>query len=308
MKLVSTTGDLAPYYEDRSVAAPVAGMRETGFRHLDLSMYDVIYEGSPWIAPGDGWKKEIEDAARIAADEGLDFRQAHSPDGEHFRPGEARDALIRATKRSIEACAMLGIPHTVVHACEVRGGTPTDFLRENIAFYRIFEEEAEKFGVDLLIENSAVAWNPEYYLRTGKEMREFIQTADIPRLHICWDVGHGNVQGRNQYDDILAMGSELRALHVQDNYGNEDSHVMPLVGTTNFDNVLRGLIDSGYRGDFTFEGGNTLRRSGVWPNYRRDVKEGDRLANPPLYLQQKQIAVMYEIGRWMLESYGIPVE
>ncbi len=83
---------------------------------------------------------------------------------------------------------------------------------------------------------------------------------------------------------------------------------MPMGGTTNFDNVLRGLLDGRYRGDFTFEGGNTLRRSGVWPNYRRDVKEGDRLADPPLYIQQKQLAVMYEIGRWMLESYGVPIE
>ncbi len=308
MRLVSTTGDLAPYYGNRSVATPVVGMRRTGFRHLDLSMYDIIYAGSPWIDPGDGWKREIEDASRLAAADGLDFRQAHSPDGEHFKPGEARDALIRATKRSIEACAMLGISHKVVHACGVKGGAPADFLRENFEFYKLFADDAEKFGVDLLIENSAEAWNPAYFLRTGEEMFAFIREANIPRLHICWDVGHGNVQGRNQYDDIVAMGAELRALHVQDNYGSEDSHVMPMGGTTNFDNVLRGLLDCGYRGDFTFEGGNTLLRSGVWPNYRRDVKKGDRLADPPLYLQQKQLAVMFEIGKWMLESYGISVE
>ena len=308
MKLVSTTGDLAPYYENRSIAAPVAGMRATGFRHLDLSMYTVIYPGSPWISPGDGWKKEVEDALTLAEKDGLDFCQAHSPDGEHFVPGEKRDALITATKRSIEACAMLGIGHTVVHAAPVPGGTQADFLRENVAFYKLFEEEAERFGVDLLTENSAEAWNPEYYLRTGEEMLAFVRAAGIPRLHICWDIGHANVQGREQYDDILAMGSELRALHVQDNYGKEDSHLAPLAGTVNFDRVLRGLIASGYRGDFTFEGGNTLRRSGCWPHYRRNVLPGDLLSEPPLHIQQKQISVMYEIGVWMLERYGIEAE
>ena len=93
MKLVTTTADLAPYYTNRSVAAPVAGMKATGFRHLDLSMYNVIYAGSPWISPGDGWKAEIKAAGEAAANGGMDFCQAHSPDGEHFAPGEKRDAL-----------------------------------------------------------------------------------------------------------------------------------------------------------------------------------------------------------------------
>ena len=308
MKLVTTTADLAPYYTNRSVAAPVAGMKATGFRHLDLSMYNVIYAGSPWISPGDGWKAEIEAAGEAAANGGMDFCQAHSPDGEHFAPGEKRDALLLAAKRSIEACAMLGIPRTVIHAAALPGASPADFLRENIAFVKLFEEDAERFGVDILVENSASAWNPEYYLRTGEEMLAFVQAADIPRLHICWDIGHGNVQGCDQYGDILAMGSELHALHVQDNYGDRDSHVMPLVGTTNFDSVLRGLIETGYRGDFTFEGGCTLRKSNCWPHYRRNVAPGDRISEPPLHIQQKQIAVMYEVGRWMLESYGIAAE
>ena len=308
MKLVSTTGDLAPYYKERSVAAPVSGMKETGFRHLDLSMYNIIYKGSPWLAPGDGWKREIEDAAAAAQADGLDFCQAHSPDGEHFAPGEKRDALILATRRSIKACGMLGIRHTVIHAQAYAGGTPAEFVRENIAFLKLFEKDAEKYGVDILIENSASAWNPEYYLRTGKEMLEFVQTARIPRLHICWDIGHANVQGRDQYEDILAMGQELHAIHAQDNYGSEDSHMMPLAGTVNFDQVLRGLIDVGYTGDFTFEGGKTIRRRADWPNYRRAVKETDILADPPLYIQQKQLSVMHEIGKWMLESYGLMEE
>ncbi len=308
MRLATTTGDLAPYYEDRSVAAPVAGMKATGFRHLDLSMYDIIYPGSPWLAPGDGWKREIDDAAEKALADGLDFCQAHSPDGEHFDEGEKRDALILATKRSIEACRMLGIPHTVIHAQEVRDGTPKEFTDRNIEFYKLFADDAERWGVDILIENSASAWNPEYYLRTGKEMREFLSLAGIPRMGVCWDVGHGNVQGRGQYDDIIEMGAALRALHVQDNCGKEDSHLTPMAGTTNFDDVMRALIDSGYEGDFTFEGSNTLRRRSSWPHYRRNVKDSDRLADPPLYIQQKQINVMYEIGRWMLWEYGVTVE
>ncbi|MBP5780711.1 MAG: sugar phosphate isomerase/epimerase [Clostridia bacterium] len=304
MRLVTTTADLAPYYTDRSVAAPLAGMRATGFRHIDLSMFNIVYKGSPWIAPGDGWKREVEKCMEIAARDGLDFCQAHSPDGEHFREGEARDALIMATHRSIEACALLGIPYTVMHAAGC-GPDEAEFRRRNIDFYRMFEEDAERFGVDILAENSASAWNPEYFLRTGAEMRAFVEEAGIQRLHLCWDTGHGNVQGCDQYSDVLAMGPELRALHVQDNYGNADSHVMPLAGTVNYDDLIRGLIDAGYKGDFTFEGSTTLRVPSAWPHYRRNVKPGDRLAVPPLSSQQEMIRVMYGIGEWMLGSYGL---
>lgn len=307
MKLVTTTCDLAGCFTDKSIFSPLAAMSETGFKHLDMSFYSVIYKGSPWISLGDGWKREVEESCEIAKKFGFDFCQAHSPDGEHFKEGEARDALILATKRSIEACAMLGIPHTVVHAAGC-GPTKAEFDRKNIAFYRLFESDAEKYNVDLLTENSAEAWNPEYFLRTGTEIREFVESAGIPRLHINWDTGHGNVQGCSQYDDIIAMGSELRALHIQDNDGKADAHLMPLMGTVNFDDVIRGLIDAGFTGDFTFEGSNALRRAGTWPWYRKNAKPEDRLSSPPLALCQKQIALMHDVGVWMLESYGIKVE
>ena len=307
MRLVTTTGDLTPYFEDRSIASPLEAIRKTGFKYIDMSFYGVIYKGSSWIAAGDSWKKEVEDSLKAAEKHDLTFCQAHSPDGEHFVDNEEREALILATKRTFEACAMLGIPHTVIHAAGC-GPNEADFKKQNIAFYRLFEEDAEKYCVDMLTENSAEAWNPEYFLRTGKEMREFVEEAGIPRLHLIWDTGHANVQGCSQYTDILDMGQELHALHVQDNDGKTDAHLMPMCGTTNFDDVIRGLIDAGYKGDFTFEGSNTLRRASSWPWFRRNVKPEDRLSSPPLELQQKQIALMHQIGIWMLESYGIQVQ
>ena len=304
MKLATTTADFAAYYPDKSIAAPLYGLQGTGFTRADVSFYSVIYPGSPWIAPGDAWKKEVEDTLAAARELGLSLVQAHSPDGEHFRLGTDMDALNTATLRSIEACAMLSIPHTVVHAAQLPGAAPAEFVRANADFYARFESAAEKFGVDLLAENSAEQNCPGYYLRTGREMREFIGAARLPRLHLCWDIGHANMRGNDQYRDILDMGDELRAIHAQDNYGDVDSHVMPMSGTACWDDVLRGLRDIGYQGYFTFEGGNTLRRSGCWPHFRRSAENG-LLADPPVFLQQKQIAVMHDIGRWMLESYGL---
>ncbi len=46
--MIATAHDLTDYYSEKSVAAPLRGMAETGFRHIELSMYCINYEGSPW--------------------------------------------------------------------------------------------------------------------------------------------------------------------------------------------------------------------------------------------------------------------
>ena len=303
MKIATTTGDLSAYLADRSIGAPVPFLRDIGFRYLDLSFYNVIYPGSPWISQGDLWKKEVEDCMKKAEECGVVFCQSHAPDGEHFQEGEARDRFFLAVERTIEACGMLKIPHTVIH-----GGVTNDLQKKRV-FYLRFAEKSEQCSVDMLIENSSEKWIPAgSCFCSGEEMMAFLEASGIPRLHAVWDTGHANCEGRDQYHDILALGSELRALHIADNYGMQDSHVMPLVGTVNFDNVMRGIREISYQGAFTFEAGNTLRHQSDWPHYRNDVKPEDRLADPPLSIQLRQLSVMRAVGEWMVTEYGYTAE
>ncbi len=314
MKLVTTTSDLEPWFSDRSIAAPVAAMKDSGFRHLDLDFSRIIYPGSPWLAPGDAWKHEVEDCARIAEELGLDFAQSHAPDGEHYIEGEKRDNLLLALHRTIEACGMLGIPNTVIHGGTVPGLDLQDPLfrersqKPKIAFYALFEDDCERYDVDMLCENGSRMWIPTSVCNTGADMRELVELAKLPRLHICWDVGHANCEGCDQYSDLLAMGSELKAVHLHDNLANGDAHAMPMTGTVNFDRVLQGMRAIDFQGCFTFECMNTLRRSAKGKLARRDVQPEDKLGKVPLALQQAQQRVTYEIGKWMLESYGYSVE
>lgn len=307
MKLATTTDDFCEYIKDsRALSYTLDCFRETPFRHFDLSFCAVTYPGSVWYESGDGWKREAEDCAKKADAYGYDFVQAHAPFlpySDYYTP-DTRPAYMRAICHSIEACAMLGIPHITVHGVFQYRNTPEEFIKENLRFYRELGETAEKVGVDILIENFEDG-DYGYYFRFGQEMRQFIEEAGVPRLHACWDTGHANVRGSDQYRDILELGSHLRALHMQDNWGTADSHVIPMVGTTNFDQVLKGLTEIGYKGSFCFEATDTLRFAGDNHHTRRDVKPDNRLANPTIFLQQKLEWVKYEIGKWMLESYGV---
>ena len=308
MKLATTTAD---FYGCRgNVPAQLVRLyASTGFRCLDYSFYN---NPSPSLyQPGDGWKREIEDALTAAWELGITFVQAHAPDGEHFRPGEKREALLLAIRRSIEGCAMLKIPNLVVHAAQLpdSNATPRDFLKENIRFYREILPDAERHGVNLLIENSCEQNMPGYYLRTGREMREFLQEAGHPLLHACWDTGHAHLRRMDQYQSLVDLGEELYALHIHDNCGDGDTHMLPFMGSCNFDQVLQGLKDIGYTGCFTLECSSGLRRRDDWPYFRQRFsyqgREVETLLDPPEQLRQSYVRLMYETGRYMLEQYGL---
>lgn len=109
-----------------------------------------------------------------------------------------------------------------------------EFFEYNRRMYSLLFTAMEKFGVNILIENSAEAnTGGQYYFMTGREMRDFLDWVNHPRLLVVWDTGHANLHLNNQYDDIMALGEKLVGLHIHDNGGNCDEHTMPFMGTLN---------------------------------------------------------------------------
>ena len=146
-----------------------------------------------------------------------------------------------------------------------------------------------------------------YYINTGKDMREFIEYVDHPMIHGCWDTGHANCEG-NQYDDIMAVGDELYAIHYNDNHGGKDDHIAPFLGTLNHDEVMNALIDVGFNGYFTLECGDSLNKYNKWTEKRRRFeceKREPRLREPQLFMQRHLEKMAYDTSKWMLESYGL---
>ena len=306
MKLASTTGEFHGYA--RTPADAVRFYEGTGFRHLDYNFYDVLRPGCPFL--GDRWLDEVEEAGREAERLGFDFIQAHSPNYNPFDPKADHEAGMLATIRSIEACGRLGIPNIVVHPGMTTELTYPDgrdgYFSRNRDFYRSLFPAMEKWNVNVLIENSAEAnMGTRYFFMTGQEMRDFADYVDHPLLHCNWDIGHANMRGTDQREDILAMGGHLRGLHIQDNFGACDEHIAPFMGTTDMDAVMQGLLEVGYKGYFTFETDNMLLSFGRWPHKRRQAPSVTerRLAAPSLDLRRKAAALLYEIGRFILSAY-----
>ena len=301
MKIATTTEDFWPYcHSDEEY---IRELHRAGFCYIDLSMYsfkpDCVYMQEEWR---DAVKKLISVADQL----GMQFVQAHSQGGNPLSEDpEHVNFLLKATLRSIEICQMLGIKNTVVHNGCKPGITKEEWFVQNKKFYEKLFPTMERCGVNVLCENSTKSnMGEQYFINTGKDMREFIEYVDHPLIHGCWDTGHANCEG-SQYDEIMALGEELFAIHYNDNHGTKDDHIAPFLGRLNHDEVIKALIDVKFSGYFTLECNSTLIRYNQWTGKRRRFDQTAKLREPQLFMQRHIEAMMYDTSKWMLEQYGI---
>lgn len=302
MKIANTTGDFEYFcktYEER-----VQHLYDAGFRYIDLNMFH-IYEDDELLV-SEKWRDNAKRLKEFAEERGMKFVQAHSPGGNPLRNDDQDyfERLFRATVRSIEVCGELGIPNTVVHLGLREDLDKDGFFEENRKFYEQLFPYMEEHHVNVLCENSMSnvygSWT-YYHTNTGAEMKEFIEYVDHPLVHGCWDTGHGNQQNISQYDNMVALGKDLYAVHINDNRGERDDHMMPFLGTVNMDEVMCALIDIGYQGYFTLEAGSSMH-SNVLRKKRPFARE-NRLFEPTLSMQKSMEKLQFEFSKHILDSY-----
>lgn len=299
MKLATTTGDFERYtdnYLDR-----VKLVQEAGFKHIDLSLYTVAPNDSLLVL--DNWRKCAEELKEYADQNGLDFVQAHLPNVNPMA-GEAEfeDAVKKAI-RSIEICGALEIPCGVIHPGWDRNATKEEWYEVNGRFFEKLFPVMEKNNVCVLHENTTKVNMPWFFPKTGADMREFSDYINHPLFHSCWDTGHANIEG-SQYDEIMTIGDDLYAVHINDNRGSLDEHVIPYFGTLNMDEIMHALIDVNFKGTFTLEASSSIRSSKYWLGHRHVFEKDTRLADAPLELQLQLEKFMYSVGKHILSAYG----
>lgn len=301
MRLATTTEDFLPYFEDNKDR--IKHVVKAGFKYIDLSMYIPIKDDPLLIR--DDWRKNAKELKAFTEDLGAKLIQAHSPGGLMFsEDGVRNDELFKRAVRSIEVCGALGISNIVVHASLSHGITKEEYFERNLKFYNSLIPVMEDSNVNVLIENdSSDELRTGYAITSGKDMLEFISYVNHPLFHGCWDTGHANTLG-TQYEHLMALGKDLYALHVNDNCGSQDEHTMPYLGTLNLDDLINGLLDSGYNGYFTFESCRLLRPSRTWFGSRHTFSKDTRLLDPTLQMHTKMEELLYEIGVHALKSYN----
>ena len=294
MKLATTTGDFGRYTRDQSKA--IEWISESGFRYIDYNFHTDYCLKSGCLSSDP--EQYMSDLKRCTDRFGVKLVQAHAPIGNAFM--EKGDSLTEATILSVKACAKLGIKDLVIHSAYAPGFSREETIEKNKNFYMPILREAEKYNICILTENLYKMSEPDtFWIDNAKDLLALIEYVDHPLFHAVWDTGHANMQETPQDESIRLLGRHLRGLHVNDNFGEADSHIPPGFGTMNLDSLMYGLCDIGYDRYFTFEAFNFF---GGAPTKRR-FEANKRLEVPGLKTRKKAENLLYGIGENILSAY-----
>ena len=201
----------------------------------------------------------------IADRYGIKVGQTHAIFGE-FEPSDTED-FVDITIKDILATNVLGSRYTVVHPI-IMPGRIGDARRDenfeyNLKFFRRLVPALEKWNVKCAIEN--LFKGDENGVRRASECSYPQETLDyIGELGSdlfcsCADTGHFAISekdtGISVGDAIRQLGKTLEVLHVQENDGINDLHVVPytLRNVMDWEDIIAALREIGYTGTMNFE-------------------------------------------------------
>ena len=293
MKLATTTGDFFKY--GLNVKESIDGILAAGFKNIDYSFSYDYANGTGLL--GDNWEDYAESLTEMSEEKGFKFVQSHSPVGRPFADGEH---FLNATKRSIETAAALGIPNIVVHSGYLPGLSKEETFQRNKEFYEQLLPVAERCNINVLTENfDKMCRSDCYWIDNANDVKELVELVNHPLFKVCWDTGHGNLQKMPQHEAIKLLGDSIKAVHIQDNAGDYDDHILPFCGTLSIDSVMKGLKSIAFDGYFTFEADNTPYLA--WRKPKKDYD--DKCFKLPVEFRKRFEAIMYDMGKFILTQY-----
>lgn len=289
MQISTSSAILHPHVinDDPFLITDIPGvLAEAGFEKIDWSLWEfclrdnTTFEG---LLTQDDWQEQIGMLRRATREAGITCGQTHCV-SVNWKTYQKLDPVMlrKLEKRCTIASGMLGAECMVIHPF----APPQMTLSESISFFAEYLKPiidlASEYKVKIAIENMIERSNqPHRFCSDVNDLYALIGHLDHPMVFACWDTGHANLSGQNQYDGITKLGDKLIALHINDNFGgNNDLHLLPYEGQIPWDQVMNALRDIRYIHDFTFE---------------------HALNHTPRHVISSQLAYMCALGHHMVE-------
>lgn len=207
-------------------------IRDAGFDCVMLWWGDDFYEL-------DGKKTAHPELARSY---GLTVENAHAPyqfSNDLWDSGINGTAYEKLIMGCIEDCAACGIPTLVMHIID------DPFLKigdAGICRLQRLVEQAERDNVTLALEN---VQKPQYLDCIFSRIKS-------EHLGFCYDSGH-EFAISGGFSLLEKYGCLLKAMHLHDNNGKEDQHLLPGEGKINWTDVAAKIKAAGYKGAICLE-------------------------------------------------------
>lgn len=197
-------------------------IKETGFDAVSL-----------WW--GDEDRNNQPDMAR---EFGLNIDNIHVPFGnpdpnQLWLDGYEGDDYQKLIISCIEDCKRHDISTAVIHLTRFRYNV--DVTELGIKRIEKIVNTAERNNIKLAFEN--LAYN--------EHLDKVFENFPSPYVGFCYDSGHENIvryyTKNPEYDCLSLYSDKLFALHINDNYGDGDTHAIPFNGTIDWTNRMNTL-------------------------------------------------------------------
>ena len=234
------------YYFGLSPEDTIRELKKHGYDYCELSFehsYDLMNRGDI--------KKAGEDFAKFASELGMDISQGHlSYEAKLCKP-EGKEFL----KKQIDLFLAMGVKNAVLHCDSFawkEGNTLTreEKIEENCKALAELLDYIKDSDMVICLENLIST----DFINHVDGLLYFMDKFKSKNLGICLDTGHLNLRDRDQVNFIKKAGKHIKALHLADNQGETDQHLMPYgCGTVDFVSVIREMKAIGYDGLYNLE-------------------------------------------------------
>jgi len=162
---------------------------------------------------------------------GLHVHTVHFPQetaADLWREGEAGDRLEAQLIETLRQMGERRVDHLVMHTTRKLITPPPNETGARRIAHAV--EAAEKYGVNLALENTR-------FLNYNQYLYDRISS---PRLAFCYDCGHANCYTPGE-DPFARFGDKMVTMHLHDNHGQRDEHLLIGEGSIDLPFVFRRL-------------------------------------------------------------------
>ncbi|MBQ7929566.1 MAG: sugar phosphate isomerase/epimerase [Clostridia bacterium] len=242
-----------------TIEAQYARIAALGYDAVDQDLADT---NAPCYRSDDAMKEHCLGIRRAAEETGLEICQVHGPWPTDDKTPENRAQTLIHMRRAVYGCHVMGSRYLIIHPQMPYGWgaeeDPEFAYRLTVDLMKALMPDCEKYGVVLCLENMPMT---AHRISTMDRIAEAVREVNSPFCGICLDTGHTNVFGRDPGEDVRIAGTLLKTLHVHDNDGRGDHHLLPWLGCADWNSFTAALGKSSFDGVLSMETAGVRRPS-----------------------------------------------
>ncbi len=244
---------------------------DAGFDGVDFNVegYAFMPKGSPLDLPEGEFEEYFGTVRDTAKECGIEICQTHNLCGKLYNGDSEHDKkVLYFAERGLKANEVLGCKYTVIHPISTFDwgeNTPYEVMHEvNQKMFSDIIPYAEKYGITIAPESFGVCSGrgmhcADCFADPQKMFREY-EDLKTENKAFCFDSGHTNCGTQFGFlkpqEFIRLFGNQIKLLHLHDNDGIYDQHLVPRQGgKIEWQEVFEALEEIGFDGFYNYEVG-----------------------------------------------------